>query len=237
MSLSGGRALAFFNVEAENFLRAATAEIKTRMARAITLGITAGTEHAKTSLRNQILSAYQSKRFANAIGSKVFPDKRASVSATGTVFGRGDGADTILRAHSTGAVILPRKGRYLAIPLHNYRGPHGRLTPKEWFGARLVLVPFGPKSRGRGRAAMLATKLPPDAIGKKGKVRSRLLRTVSTKSRKALTIAAGGRYVPQFLLLRSVRLKKKIFPEAVIPGAYDVMLTTLEREFSRAERG
>ncbi len=216
-------------IEVENGAHAWTQAVQAQVARAVTVGVAAGAEAAKVTLRNQVLGAFASKRFVNAIGSAVYPRGRPSASAAGLVFGRGKRADMILAAHESGAAILPRKGRYLAIPLHNYRGADGtRLTPRQWFGARLQAIPLGRDAR----RIVLATKMEAGAWTKRGALKSRIRRITDTKSRKRLVEALRGRYIPQFLLVRAVKLRKVLHLSPAMAAGETALAAAFQRELS-----
>lgn len=199
-----------------------------RFAQAVSVAVAGATEGVKLELRQQLGSSGRFTRFRNAIQSRVFPKPpRFSVRAAGTVFGAGDAADRAFSAFSTGAVVVPKVARSLAIPLHGVRGADGRLLgPKSsFFAGRLHFIP----SRQRSRAlsvGVLATK----AAGRPGEIRKQL----ATKGRARVAEHLVGEWIPQFLLVRSAKLPKLLSPETamekwtgLIPSLIDAALAAL----------
>lgn len=178
-----------------------------RMAKAVSVAVAGATEGVKLEMRAQLGSSGRFDRFRNAIQSRVFPKApRFSMRAAGTVFAAGDSADRAFSAFSTGAVVVARRARALAIPLHGYRGADGKLLgPRSsFFAGRLTFIP----SRSRSRAltvGVLATK----AAGRPGEIRKQL----STRGRARIASHLVGAWIPQFVLVKSARLPKLLSPD------------------------
>lgn len=179
------------------------------LAKAVSIAIAGATEGAKLELRRQ-LPGGKFDRFRNAIQSRVYPKlPHFSMTAAGTVFAAGAAADRAFSAFSTGAVVTPKGARALAIPLHNYRGIDKRLLgPKSsYFAGRLHFIPSARRSRGL-TVGILATR----AAGRPSEIRKQL----RTKGRARVAEHLVGDWIPQFVLVRSVRLPKLLSPEAAI---------------------
>jgi len=155
------------------------------MAQAVSAGMAGAGEGAKQELRKQLRATstrFASGRAVNAIRSAVYPSPpRYSGNAAFTVFAAGDSADRFLSAFAKGPLIVPKRERALAIPLHNLRqgrdyGQNRTETfrgPKDPFwGGKLIYLPAHnappgtigylclPRERGVGRGRRRIKRLP-----------------------------------------------------------------------------
>lgn len=190
-----------------------------RLAKATSIAMAGAIEGAKEDLRRQ--AAGYVGRFgkgrmgsvANAIRGQVYPAApRFSLTPAGVVYANGKSADRIFSAFATGPIITPRKGKVLAIPLHQYRDINRDLLgPKSsYWGGRLEYIPLDPP-RG-GVVGILA--IPRDTTRK-----SVVRRERNTRNRKAVSARLADHMVPQFLLVRQVRHPKVLSPREVM-GAW-----------------
>lgn len=182
-------------------------------ARAVYAGVDAATQGATLALRQHVAQAGLGDRLPNAIRSRTYPDrKKASLAAAGTIWARPRaggrvGADTILNAHTTGARITAKGGRWLAIPTGAFgRGPRGaRLTPKDLTakGVRLRFLPTG-----AGRAVLIAEE------ARYSEKRARFIggakRTKTGRHRKGAASAVA------FVLVRATKLAARLRPAQVV---------------------
>jgi hypothetical protein len=205
------------------------------LAKAVTIAVGAAAEGLKLDLRKQLTARGGFGRFANAIRSSQFPKRgRYSPKAAGTVWAAGKesrGADNhatvseIFDAFAVGATVTPTGGRYLAIPLHNFRGADRRRVGPEssFFKDRLFFVP---SDSGKGTVGILATRK-----------EEGLRRTAKNSARSTIGQRVGRDLVPQFILVSSVRMPKLLTPEALaekwagnIPDLIEQSLTALGRK-------
>jgi hypothetical protein len=179
------------------------------LAKAVSAAVAGATEGVKLELRRQLDNSNgRFNRFRNAIQSSVYPRApRASMRAAGTVYAAGEAADRAFAAFSTGAVVLPKGGKALAIPLHGYRGADGRLLPptSSFFAGRLHFIPVQSGAKIVGIYATPAT-------GRAGAVRKQR----GTVRRRFASSKIEERWVPQFLLVRHAKLPKLLSPEAAM---------------------
>lgn len=223
-----------FRIEGDDF-KAQADSIGRDLAKAVTIAVGAAAEGLKLDLRKQLTARGGFGRFGNAIRSSQFPKRgRYSPKAAGTVWaagkeGRGEDnratVSEIFDAFVVGATVTPTGGRYLAIPLHNFRGADRRRVGPEssFFKGRLFFVP---SDNGRGTVGILATR------------RSEgLRRTAKNSVRSGIGKRVGRDLVPQFILVSSVRLPKLMTPDVLaekwagnIPGLIEQSLTALGRK-------
>ncbi|MGE5515082.1 MAG: DUF6441 family protein [Bacteroidota bacterium] len=93
-------------------------EMKRRLARAVTIGVTAATEGLKTAMRRQLALGMSGVNADKLVRSRVYPGGgRTSIGAAGMVYPAGQNAERLIAQHHEGTVIVPKNGgRYLAIP-------------------------------------------------------------------------------------------------------------------------
>lgn len=186
------------------------------LGRAVTIAVAGAIEGAKEDMRRQA-SAYAGRfgkgrmgRVANAIRGEAYPKPpKFSLSAAGRIYAKGEQAERIFSAFSTGPVITPTRARALAIPLHGERDINGALLgPKSSFwGGRLQFIPS--PERGGMAIGILAVERPGTRAGA-------LRRMRNTKNRAAFSARLDEFWVPQFLLVRAARHPKTLTPEATM---------------------
>ena len=168
-------------------------------------------EEMLRAMRAEIAGAFRSGRMPYVVTSMSFPSQGASLDATAYLFARGDWAEMVLEAFSTGATIAGREGAWLAIPTKAVpRTSSGRrMTPVEveaMFNLELQHRP----ARG-GRAAFLVLDL----------MRSRNGRgyRVATDRRRAQGRVSEP--VVMFILVSTATLPKRLSPETTVGAAID----------------
>jgi hypothetical protein len=186
------------------------------LARAVSIGVAGAVEGAKEEMRRNV-GSYVGRfgkgrmgRVQNAIRAQAYPaPPRYSLTAAGRVFARGEQAERIFHAFSTGPVITARGGRALAIPLHGERDINGGLLgPRSSFwGKRLKFIPK--KERGGLTIGVLATE-------RHGARRGALRRLRNTRNRAPISAKLDDFMVPQFILVRAVRHPKLLAPETTM---------------------
>jgi hypothetical protein len=204
------------------------------LSRAVSIAVAGAVEGAKEDMRRQV-GGYVGRfgkgrmgRVQNAIRAQAYPKPpRHSLSAAGRVFARGESAERIFHAFSTGPLITARGGKALAIPLHGERDVNGQLLgPRSSFwGGRLKFIPK--KERGGLTVGILATE-------RHGGRKSALRKLRNTRNRAAISAKLDSFQVPQFVLVRAVRHPKLLSPEATmaawaarVPGLIAQALGTL----------
>ena len=207
------------------------------LARAVTAAVNAAANGAKEDMRRQV-SGYSGSfgkgrmgRVANAIRAESYPrPPKYSPDAAGRVFAKGAQAERIFAAFATGPIIGPTRARALAIPLHQERDINGRLLPpsSSFWGGRLKFIPR--KERGGLTIGVLA-------IERAGTRRSTLRKMRNTRNRAAISAKLDDFWVPQFILVKSVRHPKLLTPEATmerwareVPGLIEGALAVLRRD-------
>lgn len=201
------------------------------LAKAVTAAVTAAGVGAKLDLRAQLKAASpRFGRLSGAIRGETYPKPpKFSMGAATTIYAHGRSAERMFEAFSSGAEISVRNRRALAIPLHNYRGIDGKLLgPKSsFFAGRLFFVPS--RERGGQEIGMLATKAPTRASA-----RRKLLRT---KGRQRAAEKLGEDLIPQFLLVKRVKLPRVLTPEAIIGKWADQVPALTEQALARLGEG
>lgn len=206
-------------IRASGSFAADLAKLGENMGKAVSAGFAGVAEGAKQDLRRQLRTASpHMAKAANAIRSAVYPaPPKFSPSAAATVFAAGDSADRFLSAFATGALVVPKRGSALAVPLHDFRGFDRRLIgPKSSFwGGKLVFIP--PRSSAavaaQGVIGTLCQKTDEYTAGKRFDRNS--------KARRAAARHVGPGLIPQFVLIASARMPKMIDPDAVIAAWFD----------------
>jgi hypothetical protein len=229
-------------------------ETERGMAWAVTQAMRLAADGAKTEIRQAITGAGMSPKVGNMLGGQVFPKHTVSLGAAGTLHSRGRAADDILSSVlGSDSVILPRRGRYLAVPtgFNVARGHRGRgdrvLVTTERMAAAGRGQTFTLPMRGGGLLWCVRVHRSQRRQQKSGRVRDvatagdfftrgrsgRLEQVVLGSGRARRTEAALSRgFVPMFLLLPQVRRAQVVDPEAVwsrwadrVPGLVDRMIS------------
>lgn len=197
-----------------------------RIARAVTAAIDVVSADAQEELRAQVEAAFgmrAGRRLAKTIRRKRYP-RGSSVGAAALIYSR---APDIIRGSDSGAVILPKHGRFLAIPTNFNRnlGRRGtrseratggwagvRVTPEEMVKSKLAFV--RPTSQGTGLIWFLKVSRAQKQQGKRGKVRDLayaggLVLVGGGRVRRTRDILEAGA-VPMFYLVPQVRVPKRL---------------------------
>lgn len=207
-----------------------------QMARAVTAAVAAATDGAKEEMRRQ-LAGYSGAfgrgrmgRVQNAIRGETYPrPPKYSMRAAGRVFAKGEQAERIFTAFAEGPVITPRRGRALAIPLHQHRDINGQLIgPRSSFwGGGLKFIPS--QERGGITVGILAQE-------RHGTRKGTLRKMRNTANRAPFSRRLDSFQVPQFVLVRAVRHPKLLTPEATmqrwaaeVPRLIDQALVIVQR--------
>lgn len=183
------------------------------LARAITAAVVGATEGAKLELRRQLETrGDRLGRLRGAIRGTVYPrPPRYSPGAVGMIHASGEDTERMFIAFSTGPVIVPKRGKALAIPLHNYRDVNGRLLgPRSSFFARRT--GFIPRSRLKAGGNKLLGVLAMRVGGRPASIR----RQRNTPRRRALSQQLDANLVPVFLLVRQAQMPRLLTPDAVV---------------------
>lgn len=206
---------------------------KVRIARAVTKAIDDVSRDAQEELRAQVVAAFPGRggqKLVKTIRVKRFP-RHDSINAAALVFTR---APDIIAGSDSGAVIVPRQGRFLAIPTNFNRNLGRRGTSAEraaggWAGVRVTpdeMVKSGlafvrPRSDGPGYVWFLKVKIEGRKIYKSsarrgerygGKAIAGGLVRVGDARRRArdFDIIEKNGGVPMFTLVPQVRVPKKL---------------------------
>lgn len=208
-----------------DLVRAMTAE-KGRIARAVTKALDDVGGDAQEEYRRQVEAAFGprgGRKLARTIRIKRFP-RSDSVNAAVFIFSR---APEIIAGSDSGAVILPKQGRFLAIPTnfnraHGRRGtraergaggfPGVRVTPEEMVKSGLAFT--RPRKDGPGFIWFLKVTRAQKRVGKRGKLRDLafaggLFLVGSGRVGRTRDILEAGA-VPMFVLVPQVRIPKKL---------------------------
>lgn len=182
------------------------------MARAVTVGLRAVAAGVKQDLRREIMQAFDSNRFPNAIDARAYPDRpnRYSGSAAVSIWPRGRRAELLLDAFSEPTVITARNRKVLAVPLPGVpRDGRGRaLTPAQWearFGEGSLR--FVPRRKANGLVGVLVSQAVTLGGGKRARFR---------KARRKEGVAGPFRSEPVYALMRQVALKQRLSPEKIV---------------------
>ena len=217
-----------FRLAIEGKLAATIEADREKIARGFTRGIRMATTDLKLALRSQVVTAGLGERLGNSIRGVVYPERRDSLSAAGSVFARG--SSRILTGHH-GALIKATGNRtYLAIPTKNV--PPRRRGGD--FGSRgSKASPFEVETRFnqdlifvKGRNGVILAFV--DAVKSKSK---RGGYRPATKGRKK-----RGRQVERvlmFVLVPQVRLRRRLDFETAYRAAAANLDLTIAREIDK----
>lgn len=192
-----------FSVDAPDPMQA-VAELELEAAKDITGAMRLAGEGLKTELRETTKAVGLGAKVGNAWRNRTYPTTGVSLGPAAVV---SSNAAKIIDAFASGVVILPRAGRFLAIPSDNVpRGARGvRIGPAELqrrLGKPLVLKP----RRGGGYFAL------GDVTPKRGRAGFSL-----PKGRRAYGPQApqkGGQLVLFYTYVPAVRLARRLDVEA-----------------------
>lgn len=183
------------------------------LARAITAAVVGATEGAKLELRRQLETrGDRLGRLRGAIRGTVYPrPPRYSPSAVGMIHASGEDTERMFVAFSTGPVIVPKRGKALAIPLHNYRDINGRLLgPRSsFFANRLTYI-------SRSKLKVHGTKVVGLMAMRVGGRASSIRRQRNAPRRRGLSRQIEADLVPVFLLVDRAHMPKLLTPDAVV---------------------
>ena len=162
-------------------------------------GIRKGTDVLKGTLRSQITRAGLGRRLANTWRGKFYDNDRG-FNVAGFVYSK---AQTIVRAHTEGATIRPKRGRYLAIPTPSAprRGanPRKRMSPSNWPQDK-----FGPLRLIRRRSG------PDLLVADEVRISAKTGRASKAKRTKTGKMGKGATTTVMFVLLTQLKLKKRL---------------------------
>lgn len=179
--------------------REAMAEAEAEASHRVTLITRRHVERLKLGLRDQVLSAFSSRRLANTWQSKDYPSGQDSMSPAGVVRSK---APKIIEAFDDGVTITAGRGKYLAVPTDavpraSGRGGRAKMTPaqvEEKFGRKLRPVP-------RGRYVLLVME---------GLTRSRNGRAWRINTSRRRSQGRQTQDVVMFVLLPQVHMRKRL---------------------------
>ena len=162
-------------------------------------GIRKGTDVLKSSMRSQVTRAGLGRRLGNTWRGKFFDNDRG-FNVAGFVYSK---AQTIIRAHSEGVTIRPKRGRYLAIPTPSAprRGanPRRRMSPSNWPTDK-----FGPLRLIRRRSG------PDLLVADEVRISAKAGRASKAKRTKTGKMGKGATTTVMFILVRQLKLKKRL---------------------------
>ncbi|MCR0981788.1 DUF6441 family protein [Roseomonas populi] len=190
-----------------------------------------GTAGMLQDFRSNLAAAFpRSKRAANLVTSRVFPEREVSINAAGSVVGRGGKGSAWpapLKLFAEGGTIYPTKaGTALAVP--TARVPmvsRRKMTPDEVsrsFGERLTLVP----ARGGVWGYLVLKK---QTVGRSGQVRR------ATKRRAAQ--GRGAESIVMFVLIPRATIRKRLDFDTIAQKWANTMPQLLEQQAARITEG
>jgi hypothetical protein len=193
-------------------------DVRGEAARAVYAGVAAAGAGLQLELRQEIYAAGLKTVLGNLIGLRVFPTGNASLRAVASIYARGPSADNILTSLASGLVIVPKRGRYLAIPtslnrLGGRRGAGLRITPADMLATRQAFT-IRVKSSDR---LLWCLRVNEAASGGRGRVKQRAFAGGvvelggGRRARVAGFLAKG--FVPMFVLAPAAKMKWVLHPE------------------------
>ena len=208
------------------------------LARAVTRGVRQATEALKADVREETAVAFSlSHRLPKAWRSNVFPRTGDSVDAVGWVAVKNTAADIITSA-AEGTLIRANRRKWLAIPTPeagrfglkagsggmgvttNTRGARERITPAGFerrTGMKLRFVP------DNGRRAFL--------VADRAQLTRRIIAPYRGKGRGSRLYGPSGQTIVAFVLVRSVKMKKRLDLNAVAERAGGVTADLIARRW------
>jgi uncharacterized protein DUF6441 len=166
--------------------------------RAVTYAMRGAARDLKEDWKRQIQGAGLGRRLSNTIKNAVYPGGTVSMNAAAMVWTK---APDIIRAHEHGEVIRSADGFYLAIPTEaaGRGGRRGKMTPGLWESLNSMRLRF--VYRRTGPSFLVAD----DArLNKRGQAKRK-----GGRRRKSDGILSGAQTVPIFILVPSVKLRKR----------------------------
>lgn len=186
---------------------------------AVRAGTSKTLDGLKSTLRDQVMTAFGSQRLANTWRSKFFPNN--GLNAAGVVYSN---APHIIEAFSAATVIVSKNGFWLAIPSPDCpKGPGGsRLTPSTFPEDR-----FGPLHfvyRAGKSSLLVVDEVGRNASGTVGRRKAR---------RKDGSLKAGTVSVVMFYLVPKVTLAQRIDPQGAYDEALDKLVGNILEEWNK----
>jgi hypothetical protein len=199
-------------------------QFKAAAARRITALVRRETRRLEKALEAQVRTAGLSEALARTWQSRVFPEKSDSINAAGLVWTK---APLPMRAFAEGATIVPRNGRYLAIPTAwnrqgGRRGAKPVVTPQQMVAAKGQA--FVIRSKRRSDVRIWALRAAPGGTTRRNRFAVRVggIATVNTARRKVAELAQAQAdilkrgFVPMFVLVPRVVIRRRLNVQALI---------------------
>src|ERR1039458_5848359 len=186
--------------------------------RAILAGVTDATNSAKQGVRDMTGAAFRGNKLANTWQSKIYG--KTSFNPAGLIYSK---APELMRAFSEEVVIHAKGHRFLAVKTENcpkrgsdgraLRFPDGKNDQGNWPVGRYGPLRFVPASqRHAGLGLLVVDNI---RVGKNGAGHARAAAGSIAKGKVATVVMA--------FLIPQVTLKKRIYQEAIIKAACDVI--------------
>jgi hypothetical protein len=217
---------------------------KEMVGREVTAAMRRETRALEKRLEAATTGAGLSAVLAKTWNSRSFPIGRDSITPAGVVWSK---APLPMRAFSEGATIIPKKGRYLAIPTvwnreGGRRGAKARVSPAEMVAAKGQAFTI----RSKNRSDVLVWCLRVAAAGGRGRnryaVRAGGLATINASGSRAASRIAnqaqllGQGFVPMFVLVPGVKIKKLLDIPPLAQAALANVRIALATAIANAQR-
>jgi hypothetical protein len=217
---------------------------KERVARGFTAAMKKETRALEKQFEGATVAAGLSQILARTWQSRSFPTNGDSIGPAGLIWTR---APMAMRAFAEGAVIVPKQGRFLAIPTvwnrqGGRRGAGPRVTPAQMVSAKGQAFVF--KSKRTPGVKIWALRAAP--LGGKGNRKYSVLAgglaAVNASGSRAAVRAGNQRdllkqgFVPMFVLVPRVVIRKRLNLPPMIQAAQARIRAQMAQVLAEAER-
>lgn len=172
----------------------------------------------KQDWQAQVQSAFKGRKLINTIKSRVFRNRGFDPAAI--IYTK---APKIMEAHSTSKVIVPRQGKFMAIPTENVpRKGGGRYTPKTWDASRFGELVFVPARAGK-EAMLIAQDVRKSYSRKTGEFRG-------YKRAKSKAARKEAENVVMFILVKQAKIRDRLDIDKAVQVRLAAMPALMERK-------
>lgn len=217
---------------------------RTQVAKGFTAAVRRETRALEKEFEAATLAAGLGQNMARTWQSRTFPANRDAIGAAGYVWSK---ARQRMRAFAEGAVVVPKQGRFLAIPTvwnrqGGRKGAAPRVTPAQMVAAKGQAFVFTPK----GSPGVKIWAVRAAAVGGRGRSKyavsaGGLLAVNASGSRAALrqgnqrALLQQG-FVPMFVLIPRAVIRKRLDLPPMVHAAEGRLRVALAETIHAAER-
>lgn len=204
------------------------------LAKAVTYAIGLAGKGAKEDFRQDLMRTGYKAVLGNLVGNRTYPNGgKVSVGAATLIEARGDRAQTILSNFIDGAVITPKKGKYLAVPtrwnrVSGRRGQPFLVSPEQMIASHQSFTTRARKGTGV-RIWYLRVNAAQATTGKKRMqaMAGGLIKVGATAKRTRERLQIG--VVPMFVLIPQTKMPRIFNASGTLQKWADAVPDLIER--------